>query len=106
MPGERFDYVWQYTVDEANRRSFLNAYDANGDWVSLFSKDEAYIKTVLLHDADNENRYMTIDYWTSRNTRDAFRKKYHAEFLALDKACEAFTSSEEFLGDFFEQVSE
>jgi len=99
MISTKFAYIWQYVVD-SHKHEFLDAYGAGGEWVKLFSRDPNYIETVLLRDADDENRYITIDYWTSRSARDAFQDKYRDEFLELDKRCEVFTSNEEFRGDF------
>ncbi len=99
MTSTKFAYIWQYVV-ASHRREFLDAYGAGGEWVKLFSRDPNYIATVLLRDANDENRYITIDYWTSRRARDAFQEKYKDEFLGLDKRCAEFTSKEEFLGDF------
>ena len=99
MISTKFAYIWRYVVD-SHKREFLDAYGAGGEWVKLFSRDPNYIETILLRDADDENRYITIDYWTSRSARDAFQDKYRDEFLELDKRCEVFTSNEEFRGDF------
>jgi len=100
MKSGTFAYVWQYVVRESHRSEFLAAYGPTGDWVRLFSKDPAYIETVLLHDADHSDRYVTVDYWESRQARDSFRERYAAEFAALDSRCEKFTVREEFIGDF------
>ena len=100
-PG-RFAYIWQYTIDPAHKQAFLAAYEPQGEWARLFSRDAAYIETVLLRDDKREDRYMTIDYWTSRSDRDAFRERYAIEFEELDGRCEAFTKEEQFIGDFQE----
>jgi heme-degrading monooxygenase HmoA len=97
---ERFAYIWQYTIDPDCRQAFLAAYEPQGEWARLFSRDAAYIETVLLQDDKREDRYMTIDYWTSRSDRDAFREQYSIEFEELDSRCEAFTREEQFIGDF------
>ena len=96
----RFAYVWQYLVDPARRKDFLAAYGPDGAWVRLFARDSNYFGTVLLSDADNEERFVTIDYWSSRDARDAFRTVHAADFSSLDRQCEAYTVTEEFLGDF------
>jgi hypothetical protein len=56
--------------------------------------------TKLLHDIENNNRFVTIDFWTTKGARDLFRKTYSDEFTALDEKCEEYTLTEEFLGDF------
>lgn len=102
MAAERkhFAYIWQYQVDKSRRDEFLAAYASDGVWARLFSRDPAYIETILLQDADDDDRFMTIDYWASKAARDAFRQKYAAEFSALDELCEKFTRREDLIGDF------
>lgn len=106
MHAERFAYVWRYTVSPAKRQAFLVAYNADGDWAKLFRRDSSYLGTTLLVDVDDENRFVTVDYWTSRAARDAFRERYAGEFGELDGRCEAYTKSEEFLGDYLEVVGQ
>ena len=100
MTENKFAYIWQYTVPDAHKDEFLRAYGPDGEWVKLFSKAQGYVETVLLRDAEDSERYVTIDYWESKIARDRFRKKYSAEFATLDEECEAFTQKEEFIGDF------
>ena len=102
MTPARFAYVWQYTVRPDRLAEFLAAYSPGGDWTRLFSRDPAYLETVLFRDADDENRFVTIDYWTSRRDRDAFRQRHSVEFERLDSRCENYTEDEVFLGDFVE----
>jgi len=102
MTRQRFVYIWQYTVDPELRSEFLEAYRAGGAWTALFSRDSSYIETLLLQDDNDENIYVTIDYWKSRADRDAFRERYATEFSRLDSRCEAYTLEEQFLGDFNE----
>ena len=102
MASERFVYVWRYTIELARRSDFLDAYNPRGEWAQLFSRDPSYIKTVLLRDADDQDRYVTIDYWKSREARDAFRERFPVEFQDLDSRCEAYTREEEFMGDYVE----
>jgi len=102
MAAERFAYVWQYTIDPVHRVAFLEAYQPDGEWTRLFSRDSEYLKTLLFKDVDDEDRYVTIDYWTSKAGRDAFRERYADEFRQLDRQCETFTLEERFLGDYLE----
>ena len=100
MASERFAYIWRFTIEPGRRSDFLAAYDPRGEWVQLFSRDPSYIETVLLHDVEDENRYVTIDFWKSKADRDSFRERYSVEFDSLDRRCEAFTKAEQFLGDY------
>lgn len=102
MASKQFLYIWQYAVEPTRRTDFIKAYEPGGEWTQLFSRDPSYLGTVLLQDANDENRYVTIDYWKSRAERDAFRERYSVDFDRLDKRCESFTQKEQFLGDFIE----
>jgi len=100
MSRKKFAYVWEYSVDDAHKAEFLAAYDSKGIWAQLFQRDSDYLETVLLVDDVDPDRFMTIDYWTSKSARDDFRSRFRAEFDELDASCEAFTNSEVFVGDF------
>ena len=100
MRSASFAYVWQFRIDPGLKSEFLAAYRPGGDWARLFSLDPDYIETALLEDADDPDRYLTIDYWRSAEARDAFRERFAEAFVCLDRQCERFTLSEEFVGDF------
>lgn len=93
-------YIWEYLVKEEFTSEFERAYGPDGDWVKLFSRAEDYIKTELQQDISNPLRYITIDYWKSKEARDNFRKQFAKEFEELDKRCEELTVKEVFIGDF------
>lgn len=95
-----FAYVWEFRVAPENRERFEAVYGPEGDWVKLFRRDPDYRGTDLLHDADRPGRYLTIDHWTSRAARDAFRARFADDFAALDAACAELTAEERNLGDF------
>ncbi|MCB0214536.1 MAG: hypothetical protein KDJ52_34670 [Anaerolineae bacterium] len=75
-------------------------YGPTGDWVQLFQKSDGYLGTELHWDVSNELRYVTLDYWASREARDAFREQFAQEFADLDQRCESRMEKEIFLGDF------
>ena len=98
--SELFAVIWQYSIHGNLEPEFLAAYRADGEWARLFRQDPNYIRTELLQDANSKNRYMTIDYWTSQSARDAFQTMHGKEYAELDRRCDAFTTSEELVGDF------
>jgi len=95
-----FVYVWEYFVKAEKKSDFERIYGMNGDWTKLFSRDAGYLGTELHQDISNNQRYLTLDYWISKNARDNFREKFAVEFEKLDKQCESLTEKEIFLGDF------
>jgi hypothetical protein len=80
--------------------AFRLAYGPDGDWVRLFRQDPAYILTDLLGERNHPQRFVTIDYWTSREACVSFRERFAAEFEALDKQFERLTLQEIHIGDF------
>lgn len=98
MPS--FCYMWEYRVQPERIEEFRAAYGPEGDWVRLFRRDEAYIRTDLFRDSDNPHRFVTVDHWVSREACRAFRERTRQDFEALDERCEAFTIQESHLGDF------
>ena len=54
--------------------------------------------TELLRDAYVPGAYLTIDRWSSEEAFRAFRKQHDQEYEALDRACDALTSSETRIG--------
>ncbi len=95
-----FAYVWEYRVHDDELERFQEVYGPGGDWVQLFEKAEGYVRTDLFRDADDPARFLTTDFWVSRNARDTFRRKFAEAFEKLDRECEALTVEERFVGDF------
>jgi hypothetical protein len=95
-----FVYVWEYEVREDVADEFERVYSPGGEWTALFERSDAYVRTELHRDADDPCRYVTFDYWESRDERDAFRAEFAAEFEELDSECESLTEAETFIGDF------
>lgn len=93
-------YVWEYAVKSGKLSAFEASYGPEGEWVQLFRRDPEYIRTVLLRDRQDPTRFITLDFWTSRDACEAFREKFESEFEALDGRCEALTHRETHVGDF------
>ncbi len=100
MESEQFAYVWRYTIDPKYEADFLAANRSDGDWAKLFLRDPEYIETKLLRDDNRNDRYMTVDYWTSKGARDSFREKFAVEFKEIDERCENYTLDEVLIGDY------
>lgn len=98
----RFAYMWEFIVPEASRREFEAHYAPGGSWGQMFRQHSGYIETVLLHDLELPQRYVTVDRWVSREAYDAFRSTCAAEYEQLDRQCEGLASEETFMGAFSE----
>ena len=93
-------YIWEFRVDAEHDAEFRAAYGDAGEWVALFRRDPHYIRTELLRDRDDPSRYLTIDYWTSREACLSFRATFETEFESIDRKYEAITQRETPLGEF------
>src|SRR5436190_19384744 len=93
-------YVWSYVVRPEHLQTFRIAYGPDGEWVRLFRRDPEYIRTECLHDLDDPARFMTIDFWRSREACAVFRERFRREFDSLDQSFERLTLQEVHLGDF------
>jgi heme-degrading monooxygenase HmoA len=93
-------YVWEYLVSADHVRAFERTYGPAGDWVELFRRAPGYLKTELHRDRAQPRRFITIDYWESKEAWEAFRGSSAAEFEALDARCEAWTIRETEIGRF------
>ena len=98
--SEAYTYIWEYTVDPSHESAFLAAYSSEGEWVQLFRQHDGYVKTELHRDRDSPNRFVTIDYWKSRQAWETFREVADAAFRDLDERCESYTTQEQEIGTF------
>jgi len=92
--------VWEFDVPPEAVAAFEEAYGHQGPWVRLFRRDGAYEGTTLLRDRTRPGRYLTFDYWRTREAFEAFRERFRDEFAAIDASCERLTARERPLGEF------
>ncbi len=92
--------LWEFRVHAKSRKSFLRAYGNQGDWARLFRKAPGYVGTHLLPDPDDRLRFFTLDIWATRSAFVRAKKRFHAEYAALDARCESLTRSEKRIGSF------
>jgi heme-degrading monooxygenase HmoA len=92
--------MWEFQVRTGMEKRFAKIYGAEGDWARLFHQDASYIGTELIHHFNGEQTYVTLDFWTSPQAYDKFRKQHLANYKALDRKCEALTESEREIGRF------
>ncbi len=102
MAKAGFTAIWEFQVKKAHKAQFEEAYGESGAWVRLFKKSSEYLGTQLLKDEANENRYITIDQWSSRKAYEKFRQEHEAEYKEIDKVCEDWTEFENEIGRFEE----
>ena len=98
MPG--YVYLWEFRVAPERVAAFERAYGPAGDWAGLFRRAPGYLRSELLRDMSEPQRFVTIDYWETQSAWEAFRARFAAEYAALDARCEALTLRETELGRF------
>ncbi len=103
--GSSHARVWEFRVQPKFEKKFERTYGPEGEWVRLFRRGKGYLRTELFRDAETRGRYLTVDYWISREAYEAFRRKFDHEFGILDKQCESLTEQETPLGSFFSTSS-
>ena len=91
--------IWKYRIDADRRQEFLDAYGRDGRWAQFFNQDDDYLRTQLFEDAEEEDVFLTIDMWKSREAYDLFRSNNAEEYGRIDRECEELTVSEVKVGD-------
>jgi heme-degrading monooxygenase HmoA len=84
---------------------FEKTYRSRGEWAQFFCKDESYLGTELLHDPDQANRYITLDFWRSRSAYQHFKTKQRDTYQMIDERCESLTTHEAEIGQFSRESS-
>jgi hypothetical protein len=100
MADERYTYIWEYEVPPSQEAAFLAHYAPDGTWVELFRRSSEYLATELYRDRLRPERFLTIDHWRTEAAFRDFRRRYAAEFEALDSRCARLTRHEASLGEF------
>lgn len=99
-PQRGFAIAWQFQVKPEQQREFERAYGSNGVWVKLFRTGDGYLKTELHRDPEKTGRYITLDFWRSREQYEKFKSESKPAYLEIDSKCEALTEGEQLLGEF------
>lgn len=89
-----FVILWEFRVAEPNRAAFERAYGAEGIWAEFFRRGEGYVRTELLRDLDQPDRYVTMDFWASRSHFERFSSANAVEYKRIDAELEALTLAE------------
>ena len=101
--GDRLsDYVvvWEFWVRAGEEARFEEIYGSQGAWARLFVADPEYAGTRLVRDVREPLRYLTLDFWDSREAHERFRERHAAEYQAIDAKCESLTEGENEVGCF------
>ncbi|WP_421781876.1 antibiotic biosynthesis monooxygenase family protein [Kiloniella litopenaei] len=100
MPEQSYCFIWEFIVKEGENNHFEDIYGAEGDWVQLFTMGAGYIRSDLVQDQSDPQRYLTVDYWNREEDFHEFKKVFGQEYSALDQECEGLTVKERKIGEF------
>jgi hypothetical protein len=95
-----FLVLWEYEVKSGSEKRFEEVYGPAGDWARLFRTDSQCLETRLLRDPFRSNVYLTLDFWTSRNSYERFLATHKAEYQSIDALGESLTTNERRLGTY------
>lgn len=95
-----FVCAWEFVVRRACVAEFERVYGSNGEWARLFRRAPGFKRTELHRDRTQPTRFLTLDFWESREACDRFRQANAAEYAALDARCESLTEREREIGRF------
>lgn len=92
--------IWEFMAKPGERAEFENFYGPDGEWVQLFRRSKSFLRMELFGDRNNENHYVTMDYFASKTGYDDFRREFRQEYEALDRRCDGVSESEREIGCF------
>ena len=101
----RYTYLWEFLVAPQHVEAFQREYGPDGAWVALFQRAPGFIETLLLRDAANPLRFITVDRWQSAEAYRAFRSSFAAAYAQLDERCAHLTTRETSLGHYEEAIA-
>jgi hypothetical protein len=90
--------IWRFRVKRDSVATFERIYGPHGDWAKLFARAAGCAGTELLKLDGDDLAYLTIDRWHGAADYHAAKVTLAADYAALDRACEALTSEETWLG--------
>ena len=92
--------IWEFQPKRGCEKEFQAAYCADGVWSQFFRLGKGFIRTELFRDTNSEARFITMDYWLSQETYEAFRQQHGSQYQVIDKQCESLTVRETHIASF------
>jgi hypothetical protein len=99
-PDGVYVIIWEFTAKPEARAEFENCYGPDGEWVQLFRRSKAFLRTEFFRDRHTENHYVTVDYFASEAGYVDFLREFRQEYDALDRRCESVREGEKEIGAF------
>ena len=92
--------VWEFRPKPGMESKFEEIYGSHGAWAEFFRRGKGHCGTELAQDNNDPGRYLTLDFWTSRQAYEQFRESNLSEYKRIDELCEEMTQTELELGRF------
>ena len=67
-----YNIITEYTVEEDKLPDFQAAYNPTGKWPLFLKQADGYLQSRLLADDEQQNVYLTIDRWASKEDCNTF----------------------------------
>jgi heme-degrading monooxygenase HmoA len=99
--ASQYVIVWEFRIKQEVETEFVKHYGADGTWARFFRSGQGHIRTELVRDVADPQRFLTLDYWESQSEFKKFREENRAEYERLDKTLEKLTETETRLGSFW-----
>lgn len=100
VAAKMYVILWEFRPAPGREPEFEQAYGPDGRWIQLFRRAPGYLGSELLHDADDFNRYLTLDRWETAEAYERIRVACGADYESLDRECEGLTVHEARIGTF------
>lgn len=100
-PEGTYIRIWEFQARPGMENEFERIYGPEGDWVRLFRKSKAFLRTEVYCDVETKGHYVTIDYFASRGEFQALLKEFREAYDALDRLGETICASESRIGNFY-----
>jgi heme-degrading monooxygenase HmoA len=92
--------VWEFRIKPEKESEFTEQYGPDGSWARFFRNGSGYIRTELVRDVAESERFLTLDYWQSEEDFKRFCEQHLVEYERLDKRFEGLTEKETRLSAF------
>ena len=92
--------IWKYKIKVEFREDFITYYSSAGKWAELFQKHQDFLGVEFAHVEEEEDTYITIDKWKSKESCVNFIAANSATYRELDRQCDQFTQHEQLIGKF------
>ena len=89
-----YQIVWEFEVEPHRAAEFEREYGSAGVWAMFFREGEGFLGTELFQSLEAQERYITLDRWTSRAAFESFTQTRARQYAEIDARCASLTRAE------------